>query len=40
MAVALNSNLGPDQSGDGVPDVIVGSIGDAFWLMPVPLPVR
>ncbi len=29
----------PDQSGDGVPDVIVGSIGDAFWLMPVPLPV-
>jgi hypothetical protein len=28
----------PDQTGDGVPDVVVGTVGDAFWLMATPPP--
>jgi hypothetical protein len=30
----------PDQTGDGVPDVFVGTYGDEFWLMAVPPPRR
>lgn len=30
----------PDQSGDGVPDVVVGNYNDEFWLFAVPLPIR
>jgi hypothetical protein len=28
----------PDQTGDGVPDVVVGTVGDAFWVMATPPP--
>jgi hypothetical protein len=28
----------PDQTGDGVPDVVVGTVGDAIWLMATPPP--
>ncbi len=30
----------PDQTGDGVPDVVVGNYDNQFWLFAVPLPVR
>jgi hypothetical protein len=29
-----------DQTGDGVPDIFVGTYGDKFWLMEVPVPAR
>jgi hypothetical protein len=30
----------PDQSGDGVPDVLVADYGNEYWIFPVPLPIR
>jgi hypothetical protein len=30
----------PDQTGDGVHDVVVGDYGNDFWLFAVPAPAR
>ncbi|MBL8614436.1 MAG: hypothetical protein JNM72_02390 [Deltaproteobacteria bacterium] len=30
----------PDQSGDGVPDVLVADYGNEYWIFPAPLPIR